>query len=162
MKKNIIIKRFFLVVVCLVVLFNVTWFAYTNLKYGKYEDCVGYDKEREMFIDFDDNYYYAVFKPSYPQFKGNLSVGIKDEKDNTKCSMLIWPHIISGYDFGVAIRQYNKDTDGFEVYEIELNSEGKPKEALTETEEKAFNSNADEIKELFDRVNAKWGISLDD
>ena len=153
MKKNV--RKIILAVVILFAAYNMIWFAWSHITYGKLSigmkkgDFGSFAAPRYLYTD-DGGYDYLVKYPDYPTFTGNMSVGSPTTEDNVFTdALIIWPKISGGYDFGVLL--YENDME----HAIYIDSEGN---ALSKEDEDIVSRHSDMIRDLLMKADKRWGI----
>ena len=153
MKKKIF--KILLAVVIIFAAYNIIWFAWSRIKYGKLSD--GMEKgdfgsfvtPRYIYTD-DGGYDYLVKYPEYLTFTGNMSVGspTTEENDFTD-ALIIWPKVSGRYDFGVLL--YENDME----HAIYIDSEGN---ALSKEDADIVSRHSESIRKLLMTADERWGI----
>lgn len=105
-------KKIFKIILAVVILFaayNLIWFAWSHIKYGKLSsgmnevDFSNFVTPRYVYSD-DEKYDYLVKYPDYLTFDGNMSVGSPATEENPFTdALIIWPKVSGGYNFGVLL-----------------------------------------------------------
>lgn len=153
MKKRTIIK-FLAGVLFIFSLVNIAWYLIRAAKYDGYS--IGMDEADlstfvvPQYTDTDaENFTYSVFYPGYLHFTGNLFVGFPpvDERNPYTNSLLIWPLITGGYEYGVLL--YGDDVQ----YQIYVDQNGN---AIYEEDRPMVSKYAQQISTLLEKANAKW------
>lgn len=140
-------KIFLIALISIIVLYNISWFLITTIKYHPYIEVVpknayGYNGLTK------DGYCYNVKKPSYLSFTGNL--GVTSQKNDF--SLIIWPSLFRGYDYGVRIQE------GDTAYEIYVNANLEPIKNEDEYYKKLLEKYKSEISILFSNANEMWDL----
>ena len=153
MKKKIL--KIILAVVIVFAAYNVIWFAWSHIKYGKLSG--GMEKmafstfitPRYSYTDAD-GYNYLVKYPDYLAFTGNMFVGTPLSEENMFAdALIIWPQVTGGYTLGVLL--YENGTE-FPIY---IDSED---HALSKEDEDIVSRHSDNIRDLLMMANKRWGI----
>ena len=151
-------KKVFKIILAVVILFaayNIIWFAWSHIKYGKLSD--GMEKgdystfitPRYIYTD-DDRYDYLVKYPEYLSFTGNMSVGSPTTEENYFTdALIIWPKVSGGYDFGVILYEIDME------YSIYIDSKGN---ALSKEDEDIVSQHSDSILNLLMIADKRWDI----
>lgn len=142
-KKRSKFKKIIIIILAVIIgfgLYNLTWLGWRTLKYKSYTTGLEEFIENMSYVyTAEDSYLYNVKMPDYLTYTGNLCVSVPEGE----CALLIWPKVISGYDYGVQIQIEE------EVYSIMLNNDfsaedsqfdgivGEYSETITELHEKA-------------------------
>ncbi len=148
--------KIILAVAIVFVAFNIVWFAWSHIKYGKLSSGMEenvfstFVTPRYFYTDADGNDYLVKY-PDYLTFTGNMSVGMPttDENYNTD-SLIIWPTLSGKYEFGVIL--YEEEGKGYRVY-IDPNGN-----ALSKEYEDVVSRHTENIKKLLMKADNKWGI----
>ncbi|OAB40798.1 hypothetical protein [Paenibacillus glacialis] len=143
------VRIFIIVGLILVLLFgawNVAWLITTNNRYDGFLKAVP-KSEFGIHVIKKDGYVYGVSRPGYLSFTGNLAINNSDEGN----SLIIWPLIKGGYEYGIRIQQEGK------VYEIFLNEHLKPADN-DDTKNQIFQQLKPEIDMLFEKANLMWNL----
>lgn len=151
-------KKVFKIILAVVILFaayNLIWFAWSHIKYGKLSsgmnegDFSSFVTPRYVYSD-DEKYDYLVKYPDYLAFTGNMSVGSPTTEENPFTdALIIWPKVICGYNFGVLLYE-----DGMQ-YAIYIDSEGN---ALSKEDEDIVSKHSEIIRSLLMKADERWGI----
>ena len=154
MKKKIL--KIILAVAIVFAAYNVVWFAWSHIKYGKLSSGMEenvfstFVTPRYFYTDADGNDYLVKY-PDYLTVTGNMSVGMPttDENYNTD-SLIIWPTLSDKYEFGVIL--YEEEGKGYRVY-IDANGN-----ALSKEYEDVVSRHTENIKKLLMKADNKWGF----
>lgn len=159
------------VIVVMFGIYNLFWFITTESTFNKFLASTSYNGKTENFVcDMSkyysmmsaDGYTYAVKKPDYLSFTGNLSVQKKlpdDEALETdySCSLIVWISPFSKEQFGVTIPVENE-----EIYEIYINENGEPQFENSDSEQykkrckELLKERKDEINTLLENKKRVW------
>ena len=122
-------------------------------------------KESCIYFFDDENCKYAVFRPDYPTFTGNLSIGEgfdNPSEGDVICNMIIWPSITGENEFGVSLKKViSVDENGelaFETYSFMFDKNAEPLEELNEEEYQMIENHKDEIECIYRKAYDMWGI----
>ena len=136
--------------------YNVVWFAWSHLKYGKLSggmeetEFSTFVTPRYIYTDAD-RYDFLVKYPDYLTFTGNLSVGMPTTEENYNTdSLIIWPKLSGKYEFGAIL--YEEDGTAYRVY---IDADGN---ALSKEDEDVVSRHRDSIETLLTMADNKWGI----
>ena len=150
-------KKVFKIILAVVILFaayNLIWFAWSHIKYGKLSsgmnegDYSSFVTPRYIYSDAE-GYDYLVKYPEYLTFTGNMSVGSPaTEEEGFTDALIIWPKVSGGYNFGVLL--YENDME----YAIYIDSEGN---ALSKEDENIVTRHSDSIRNLLMMADERWG-----
>ncbi len=153
MKKKVL--KIILAVVIVFAAYNLVWFAWSHIKYGKLSSGMvenefsSFLTPRYIYTDADQ-YDYLVKFPDYLTFTGNLSVGMPATDENFFTdALIIWPTLSGKYKFGVILYEEGR---GYQVY---IDADGK---ALSAEYEDVASRHSDNIKKLLMMADNKWGI----
>jgi len=147
-------RRVILVIVFLIATYHLAWLGVYYIKYNPYTENIP-QTESGVYLLSKDGYHYSVKKPSYLSFTGNLA--ITNEKDDL--SLIIWPLLTGGYEYGLQILGDNNTFYSFVVdselnYLSDKNSETMDKELMKNLKEERKR----EIEELISEVQRIWNI----
>lgn len=166
-KKKVLIP--IIVIISLFLIYNIAW-GINCYRYRKYEKLTGYDQQHHLCRAVKDDYTFAVFRPDYLSFTGNLSVSQNREyksgqKENDAISMIIWPCVTGGFEVGISIIHEDlsetEETHRSDVTSVDLEFDKKgnllPEYAhLT----KVYEANKDKIDYIYSLAEKEWGITL--
>ncbi|KXG10854.1 hypothetical protein AT864_00722 [Anoxybacillus sp. P3H1B] len=141
-------KKILLLITLIFVIWNLSWFLITTIKYNNFVKDIPKNEWGLHFIKKEDGYIYSVKKPNYLRFTGNLVVA-NNEKGET---LIIWPLIFGGYEYGFRLQ---KDGAAYEIY-VDENMEPINKDdtvAAQKVEEYKV-----ELEELFSKANEMWEL----
>ena len=151
-------KKVFKIILAVVILFaayNLIWFAWSHIKYGKLSsgmnegDYSSFVTPRYIYSDAE-GYDYLVKYPEYLTFTGNMSVGMPAADENLFTdALIIWPTISGKYRFGVILYEEGK---GYQVY---IDADGN---AFSKEYEEVVSRHSDSIKNLLMMAENRWGI----
>lgn len=152
------------VILILFLVYNVVWAVLILPKYKGFKDAVGYDDQRKIWYCREGDYTYGVSAPGYLSFTGNLSVSavVKVDKDGemkneSDCSIIIWPKINGEYEFGVSIGVRNEENKKLITnYEFIIDEEMQPIETLADEEKQIFDENIESVVEMCKLAKEKW------
>lgn len=145
-KKNNV-KNILLLIISIFVLWNLSWFLITTIKYHKFVEAVP-KNEFGVHITEDDGYLYHVKKPGYLHFTGNLGVAKNDSMDG----LIIWPLLSGGFKYGIRLQ-----SDG-EVYEIYVDENMKPIKKDDIVAVQQVEQNKAEIEGMISKANEIWNL----
>lgn len=148
-------KKILIIFVSLILLYNLAWVGVFYLKYTPYTENIP-KRENGIYLLSERGYHYSVKKPSYLSFTGNLAI-TNDEDD---LSLIIWPLLTGGYEYGLQILGENNNfysvmVDSDMNYLDDENSESMDKDLVNSL----INKRAVEIEALKSEVNRIWGIN---
>ncbi len=153
MKKKVL--RIVLVLVIVFVAYNIIWFTWSHIKYGKFSDGMqkgefgNFITPRYIYTDVD-RYDYLVKYPDYLTFAGNISIGLPTTEENVFTdALIIWPELSGGYQFGVLLYDDNVE------YAIYIDSEGN---ALSKEDTDIVSRHRDSIRNLLMIADKNWDI----
>ncbi len=153
LKKKVL--KIILAVVIVFAVYNLVWFAWSHIKYGKLSSGM-VENEFSSFLTpryvyTDANQYdYLVKYPDYLTITGNMSVGMPATDENLFTdALIIWPTLSGKYKFGVILYEEGR---GYQVY---IDADGK---ALSEEHADVASRHSDNIKKLLMMADNKWGI----
>ena len=138
------------------VAYNVLWFAWSHLRYGKLssgmeESEISTFVTSRYFYTDADGYNYLVKYPDYLTFTGNLSVGMPTTNENSFTdSLIIWPTLSSKYEFGAVLY----DEEGTE-YQVQIDANGN---TLSKEYEDVVSRHRANIEALLSKADHKWNI----
>ena len=151
-------KKILKIVLALVIVFaafNIIWFAWSRIKYGKFcggmqeGDFSNFITRRYVYTDAD-GYDYLVKYPDYLSFTGNMSLGLPSTEENPFTNaLIIWPKLNGEYQFGVLLYEENMQ------YAVYIDSEGN---ALSEEDKDIVSRHRDSIQILLLLADKKWDI----
>ena len=154
MKKKVL--KIVLAVAIAFAAYNVVWFAWSHIKYGKLSSGMeengfsNFVTPRYIYTDAD-RYDYLVKYPDYLTFTGNMSVGMPTEgEDLFTDTLIIWPTLSGDYKFGVIL--YGEEGRGHQVY---IDADGN---ALSKEYEDVVSQHSDNIKSLLMMADHRWDI----
>ena len=154
MKRKIL--KIIVIILIVFVAYNVIWFAWSRIKYGKYiggmekAEFGSFITPRYLYTD-DDGYDYLVKYTDYPGFTGNMSVGCPVVNENPFTdALIIWPKLFGKYELGVLL--YDEDGTGYSVY---IDADGN---ALFEEDKDVVSRHSETIKDLLIKADRKWSI----
>lgn len=169
MKKKIAIVTGVLLGMFLI--YNALWFV-NYKKYTGLGEKIDPSEQNNDYSMEKDGYTFAVFKPEYLSFKGNLSVSknmlfSEDVKEADGIDLIIWPCFTGGYEVGVMI-YHNTAVESEDASTIQINSESieleLDKDGKLQTEyrylEKEYLEHKDEINKLLEICEEVWKINL--
>ncbi|GLB61477.1 hypothetical protein [Cytobacillus sp. NCCP-133] len=145
--KNISLKNIIIFVVSIFVIWNISWFLITTIKYHKFVEVIP-KNEFGVHVKEKDDYLYNVKKPGYLHFTGNLGVA----KTNSMDGLIIWPLLFGGYEYGIRLQN-----DG-EVFEIYVDENMKPIDKEDKVAVQQVEENKDEIEKLISKANEIWNL----
>ncbi len=153
LKKKVL--KIILAVVIVFAAYNLVWFAWSHIKYGKLSSGMvenefsSFLTPRYIYTDADQ-YDYLVKYPDYLTFTGNMSVGMPSTDENFFTdSLIIWPTLSGKYNFGVILYEEGK---GYQVY---IDADGN---ALSMEYKDVVSRHSDNIKSLLMTADSRWGI----
>ena len=141
-------KRIFLFIIVVFVIFNLSWFIITTIKYNKFVKVVPKNEDGLYLMFKEDGYSYGVKKPDYLQYTGNLSVSNMEKGD----VLIIWPLLSGGYEYGFILREEDR---GYEIY-VDENMEPLDKDDVNTI--KVFEEHKEKVEELFYKANEVWNL----
>ena len=152
------------VILILFLVYNVVWAVLILPKYKGFKDAVGYDEQRKRWYCREGDYTYSVSSPGYLSFTGNLAISdvIKmdkngEMKNESNCSIIIWPKINGEYEFGVSIGVRNEENKKLITnYEFIIDEEMQPIETLADEEKQIFDENIESVVEMCKLAKEKW------
>lgn len=148
MKKKI--STIVTVLISLIALYSIVWFAYSELVFSKY---ITDEFEKTPVSGFSsrvkevDGYILTVKKPDYGTFTGNLS--ITDQQSNI--SMLIWPSLMKGAQYHLIIN------DGTETFYIDVDEHFSPLENNSANEQ-VIKKYAAALHKQREMLQETWGL----
>ena len=146
-KKKINVKRILILTISIFVLWNLSWFLITTIKYHKFVEAVP-KNEYGVHIKEDEGYLYHVKKPGYLHFTGNLGVA----KNNSMDGLIIWPLIFGGFKYGIRLQ-----SDG-QVYEIYVDENMKPIKKDDVVAVQQVEQHKTKIEEMISKANEMWHL----
>ena len=169
MKKAV--KILLISVIALFVVYNITWLFYYS-KFNKFKDAVGETDQYGNYLSTteDGQYAYAVYPPKYLRFNGNLAISPIHDVSKSKVTyvtLLVWPHLFSGYKVGVMMdiiedSQFNEETGEYRVkshrLEYEVDEKLNPLNDYDEKYWSEFENNKEFIESYCNMAYDKWGI----
>ena len=155
MKKKIL--KIILAVIIVFAAFNIIWFTWSHIKYGKFSsgmeegDFSTFITRRYIYSDAD-HYDYLVKYPDYLSFTGNLCVGMPSVAEEFFTdALIIWPMAGGGYELGVLLY----DLENGSEYSVYIDSEGN---ALSKEDEDVVSQHRDNIQNLLLMADKRWHI----
>ena len=146
------VSRVIAVILALIVLSSVSWFAWSRQKYGQYidgmEKSVFYTFLTPRYDSFDrDGYDFGVKYPDVLTLTGNLSITFHWPEDRFNDVLIIWPKVNGDYEYGVIL--YDEE----ESYQVEINRNGEPKDSKFAEVAKAHSGM---IQNLLQAASRQW------
>ena len=131
------------------VIYNIVWALYIDKRYNPFLEPVRGDFNTFAILD-DENYSFAVAKPTYPKFSGNLAANNKDNK----VSLIIWPLVNGKYEYGVILD--DKISNKSYSCNIMVDRNMNPTKPLTGDEKALYEKDKNEILKIFGKCKKIW------
>ena len=159
MKKKLL--KIFMIIAILFVAYNVVWFTWSHIKYGKLAKGM-HEGDFSSFITpryvySKDGYDYLVKYPDYLSLSGNLSVGLPSEEDDNPFTdaLIIWPKASGRYEFGALLYEKAERENQMTGYNIYIDAEGN---ALFKEDQEIVKRHSEAIKDLLAKADERWDI----
>lgn len=144
-------RYFFLIIILIFGIWNLSWYAITTIKYNKYVEAIPKNKWGLHFIEKDDGYTYSVKKPDYLSFTGNLAVANNEKQE----MLIIWPLVTGGYEYGFRLQ---KDGLAYEIY-VDENLKPINKDATNQVSIQKVEEYKDELEALRAKADKMWELN---
>ncbi|MBG9475753.1 hypothetical protein [Priestia megaterium] len=147
-------KKIIILLVSVVIVINLVPYLINTYRYADFVKAVPMDKKWEGHVKSEKGYVYLVQKPPYLSFEGYLSINKHVVKTNDQFSLIIWPLVLGGYEYGFRVQ---KDGESHEIY-IDKNMKPTHENEDIEGSRQIVEENKKELELLFKKANGMFSL----
>lgn len=150
--------KIILIMICVFAALNLVWFGWRHTVYSKYINGMEETFQSTVLIPryatkSEDGFDYNVKFPDYLSVTGNLAVGFPGTEDDPFTdSLIIWPKLFGGYEYGVILSSLEEDDSGYMFY---IDSQGNAVDAEYQHIAERYCA---VIAELLERAEEVWHL----